>query len=72
MDNKSGHVQDEMKLVGEYRSGFTGAVPKEFTLPGKFAITPMYKNGEGMAREAYGYAAQESHPTPTAPGKGTI
>jgi len=71
MADKSGHVKDEMALVGQYKSGFTGKVPTEFSKPNAFDIKPAY-DGEGKLREAYGYSKQESHPTPTAPGKGTI
>lgn len=67
----SGHVQNEMALVGKYKAGFTGEVPKEFSKPTPFNIQPAFKN-EGAVREAYGYSAQEKHPIPTAPGKGTI
>lgn len=65
-------VQDELKLIGQYKAGFTGEVPKTFSQPTAFEIKPGLKGGEGLAREAYGIKAQEKHPTPTAPGKGTI
>jgi len=66
-----GKVQNEMALVGKYKAGFTGKVPTEFSKPSAFEIKPAF-GAEGAAREAYGYSGQASHPTPTAPGKGTI
>lgn len=67
----SGNVQNEQALVGKYKSGFTGEVPKSFSQPTPFEIKSAYSN-EGVAREAFGYSAPASHPTPTAPGKGTV
>jgi len=63
----SGNVQNEMALVGKYKSGFTGEVPKEFTKPAPFVIKPAYTGEQG---DAYGYCKQESHPTPTDPHGG--
>lgn len=57
-------VQDETKLIGQYKAGFTGEVPKVFSQPTPFEIKPAYT---GEQRDAYGICAQESHPTPTAP-----
>jgi hypothetical protein len=57
-----------MALVGKYKSGFTGEVPKEFSKPDAFTIKPAYAT-EGAVREAYGYNSQKSHPTPTDPHK---
>lgn len=71
MADKSGHVQDELALVGQYKAGFTGKVPTEFSKPTAFDIKPGYE-AEGQVRQAFGFAKQESHPTPTAPGKGTV
>lgn len=66
----AGNVQDPMALVGKYRAGFTGKVPKAFTQPGKFEIKSTYQK-QGEARSAYGFLPQSGHPTPTAPGDGT-
>ncbi len=68
-NGQSGNVQDEMALVGKYKAGFTGKVPTEFSQPSAFEIKPKYTGEQG---DAYGYCKQESHPTPTAPGDGTI
>lgn len=68
---ESGHVQNELALVGQYKAGFTGEVPKTFSKPDAFDIKPAF-SGEGYVRESYGYSGQPAHPTPTAPGKGTI
>lgn len=67
----SGNVQNEMALVGKYKSGYTGTVPKEFTKPGPFAITRVVKP-TGTAAEAYGYKTQESRPTPESPNYGAV
>lgn len=69
---QNGHVQDENALVGKYKAGFTGKVPTEFSKPSAFDIKPAYEGPQGEARAAYGYGKPDSHPTPTAPGKGTI
>lgn len=65
---QNGHVQDEMALIGKYRSGFTGKVPTEFTQPPAFDIKPAF-DGQDKSKQLYGYAKQESHPTPTDPHK---
>ncbi len=67
-----GKVQNEMALVGKYRTGFTGKVPSEFSKPSAFNITPGYSGGEGAAREAYGLNKQGSHPTPESPNYGAV
>lgn len=62
-------AQNEMALIGKYKSGFTGEVPKEFSKPTPFKIQPCY-SGENKVAQAYGYNKQESHPTPTDPHGG--
>lgn len=59
-------VQDELKLIGQYRAGFTGEVPKSFSQPTPFKIEPCFGN-ENKVAAAYGLKAPEGHPTPTDP-----
>ena len=66
----NGNTQDEMALVGKYKTGFTGKVVTEFSKPNAFSIKPAY-TGEDKPKQLYGYNAQASHPTPTAPKGGT-
>ncbi len=64
----SGKVQNEQALVGKYKSGFTGEVPKTFSQPTPFEIKAAHAD-QGVERAAYGYSGQGSHPTPADPHK---
>ena len=46
------NVQNDMALIGKYKAGFTGEVPKTFSKPNAFTIkAPVKDDG---ARGAYG------------------
>ena len=67
---ESGHVQDELGLVGNISRIYWRGT-QNLSKPDAFDIKPAF-SGEGYVRESYGYSGQPAHPTPTAPGKGTI